>query len=176
DIPGVAAGATKGVDTLRAQLQQMKESFGARFAEGLLGVFPQIKQQLDILAPVLVDLTVALVNNLPTIVDFVIGFLDHLRELKQIWDGLNPVVKEVLKKLALFAPIMGPALILLGSLGTALSMLASVVGALLNPWVLLGVAVVGTLVLLYKKFQEVRDVVRGFVDAVWQGWKEKIWP
>lgn len=164
-IPSIAAGAAAGVNTLSARFSIMKEALQQALALGFLEVFPQIKEQLDRLQPVLTEFTVFLVKQIPLLIDAFTDLVDKLFELRQQFDALAPGTQKFLLQMALIAPVVGPALLILGTLGTTLSSLLAMMSFAINPTTLLFAALAYGIQHLWKTSAEFRDNVIGFRDA-----------
>lgn len=176
DIPSISQGAAQGVHTLSAQFSILKESIQQAIAVKLLEYFPQIKQALADILPVLQELLGLFLEKIPVAIEWLGKFAKGILWLREKFNELNPSQKEWIERILKLAPVIGPVLLALGTMATALSGILGAVSMLLNPWGLLIGVIVGGLAALYIKFQAVRDVVSGFVEAVWAGFKERVWP
>lgn len=155
-LPQIAEGAAKGVGTLRAVLQQTKEQFSATFSSAILEQFPTIKAELDRFMPVVEELTILLVRQIPFVVEQLGKLVDLFFVLKDRLDALNPAQRELALNIAKIVVVAGPALLVLGGIATLLSTIIGFVSMALNPWVLLVAGMTAGFAHLYRTSEDFR--------------------
>lgn len=91
---------------------------------------------------------------------------EKLGEIKAWWDSLSPETQDMIVKIAMIAAAIGPLLMLLGSLTTAIAALISPVGLVIA--VIAAVIAIG--VLLYKHWDELKE----WAAKTWENIKKKV--
>lgn len=173
-LPSIMQGAAGGVKTLSAQWSIMKEAFQQTIATRLLEFFPQIKESIAKLQPTIDQFTSFIVSQIPTVIDLLGKLVDKFLELRQQFDDLPPSTRALLLEIAEFAPIVGPALLVVGTLASSLSALLGVVAFAINPITVFFAAVSYGLYQLYKTSEDFRSGMDAFKNSFLNDFQEEM--
>lgn len=179
-------GLDKRAKTLSGTWAQFKETLSSRLADALLPQLPRIKQFLKDLGDAL---NIFLKNSGPLFDKLTSKFGDLGKSLKTLadrYDDLNPKQKDFIDKVILVSASVGPAVIAVGALATAVSGIISALGFVLTPAGLVVAAILGlgaAAIYAYNKSAELRGLIAGvgdvlttFGEKVAQAWREHIMP
>jgi tape measure domain-containing protein len=149
--------AAAAADTLAAKWSALKESFQTGLALAVIHNMDKIKKALDDVKPYVARFVKAFADHLPTAIEWLGKLFRGLDRIKQMWHDLTPGQKDFLKKLAGFAVIVGPLLVLLGTFVGIIGTLAGAFGFLLTPvgQVAIGIFAIGLAV--YKFVQWIKE-------------------
>lgn len=178
-FPEVQKAASEGTKTLSGQWQILKEEIQATLAQGFLEHFPEIKDQLAELKPVMMDVISWFVAHIDDALARTQQFVDWIKALRDTWDGWTPERKEnILQTIGIIAAA-GPVLTVLGGIGSSLNAITSAAALLFNPAgifiVGLGLAA-GGFFLLYQKSEEFQLSVMNFILGFKTGWDRYVRP
>lgn len=173
-LPKIMAGAEGGVTTLSARLSVIQEAFQQTIATRFLEFFPQIKEQLDRLLPVIDEFTVFVVRQIPKMIDLLVALIDKFLELRAQFDALDPATQRLLIQFAKFAPVVGPALLIIGALASSLSALLGLLAFAINPVTVFFAAVSYGFMRLYQTSYDFRSGMSAFRNSFMNDFQEQM--
>lgn len=175
-------GAAAGAETMGAKWQELKESVQNQLGQVFLDNADSIKKALEDLGPVLKDFIKEVGPVFPDLIKGVGSFIGKIGELINWYKELSPSQQEFVDKMMLAAIVMGPVVLLLGVLGTAiggitalLGFLASTAGLVVVGILLAGLAIFG-IVKYFQRLYAEGGKFKEFWDNLWKETKELIQP
>lgn len=186
-------GAAQGAETMGAKWQELKESVQNQLGQIFLDNADNIKKALEDLGPVVSDFIKEIGPVFP---DLIRGFGSLIQKIGEVigwYKSLTPEQQGLVDKLILAASVVGPLVLALGVLGTAiggitalLGFFASTAGLVVLGAIGIGLAIFGIVTYFQKLYdkggefkefwdnlwKETKELIQPFIDE----WKENIWP
>lgn len=173
-------GAAHGAETLNGIWQNFKETLSTQLGQFFLDNAKQIKAAMNELTPALSELLKAAG---PLFIDLINGFSRLVGWLKQAVDwynNLSPKQQDFILKMIQIAAVVGPAVLILGSLLGAFAGIAAGVAAVLTPVgaviaaiIVIGVAVGGAIA-WFKKFGGESTALGEKLKGIWDGFYKNV--
>jgi|GEM_PF-3459885 len=145
-VGGTAKAGASGFERMKLSLMQVSDAIGN-------AVLPLIQSFADVLTGTILPMVLPLIER-----------------FSAAWKGLAPQMQAVVVIAGVLVAAIGPVLMIVGSMATAISAIAGVFAAVSAPVLLVVAAiaaVVAILVLLWMKSEEFRDAVIGAWNAIY---------
>ena len=126
-------GAAEGAQTMGARWQELKESVQNQLGQIFLDNSDQIKKALEDLGPIASDFIKQIGPVFPQLIKGFGMLVEKIGDLISWYQNLSPSQQDIINKLMLAAIVIGPLVLALGVLGTAIAGISALFAAITTP-------------------------------------------